>query len=139
MFTKIYGKLNKALNQLHFFTMRTWNLSHGNYDKLLSTLSEEDRRTFPFDLTSIDWKRYIEIFCMGTKKYLLKDNMSNLDRARQHIKRRRRVRYTIDFIMFLLGTYLLYLRSRIAREIWSSVLGMCLNWLSKVRLLHNKS
>ena len=55
------------------------------------------------------------------------------------IFRRRRVRYTIDFIMFLLGTYLLYLRSRIAREIWSSVLGMCLNWLSKVRLLHNKS
>ena len=113
-------------------------------------------------MTSLDWDKYISTFCMGTKKYLLNDNMSNLHKARQKLKRyndmfillliysvypwicslfcrlilsfirRRTIRYTINFVMFLLATQLLYLRSHIAREVWSNALGMCLNWLKKL-------
>ena len=113
-------------------------------------------------MTSLDWDKYISTFCMGTKKYLLNDNMSNLHKARQKLKRyndifillliyfclslnmfphcrfilsfirRRTIRYTINFVLFLLATQLLYLRSHIAREVWSNALGMCLNWLKKL-------
>ena len=112
-------------------------------------------------MTSFDWDKYISTFCMGTKKYILNDNMSNLHHARQKLKRYndifilslihlslyilesfvmsfvylfrfRTIRYTFNFIMILLGTCLLYLRSRIARKIWSIALGMCLKWLKKL-------
>lgn len=50
-------------------------------------MSEEEREIFNFDINTIDWERYISSFCMGTKKYLLKDNISNLANARQQIRR----------------------------------------------------
>ncbi len=42
---------------------------------------------FNFDLRDLDWEEYINIFCMGTKRYLLKEDMANLPRARQQMKR----------------------------------------------------
>lgn len=42
----------------------------------------------------------------------------------------RNVRLTFNCIIFLLATGFLYLRSRIARQLWSSMLGMCLKWMS---------
>ena len=61
--------------------------SHNNYDTLLSLLSKEDKQMFNFDVTSFDWDKYISIGCMGIKKYVFKDDLSNLPRARQNIKR----------------------------------------------------
>ena len=61
--------------------------SHNNYDTLLSLLSKEDKETFNFDVTSFDWDKYVSIACMGTKKYIFKDDLSNLPCARQNIKR----------------------------------------------------
>ena len=61
--------------------------SHGNYYRLLSILSDEDRNTFNFDLKTIDWDTYIDSFCMGTKKYMLKEDVANLPAARRQIRR----------------------------------------------------
>ena len=46
--------------------------------------------------------------------------------------RLRNIRYMFNFLMFLLATRLVYIRSRIAREVWSSFLGMCLLLLRKL-------
>ena len=127
-----YEKLDNSLQQLNYFTINSWQWSNQNYDKLLSLLSDEDKQTFNFDMTSFDWDKYVSTFCMGTKKYILNDKMSNLHRARQKLKRFRTIRYT--FNMILLGTCLLYLRSRIAHKIWSIALAMCLKWLKKLNV-----
>ena len=50
-------------------------------------MTDGDREVFNFDMTTFTWEKYISVFCMGTKKYLLNDKLSNLQRARQQIKR----------------------------------------------------
>ena len=50
-------------------------------------MSEDDQRLFNFDPLSLKWSTYVANFCMGTKKYLLKDDPNNLSRARRQIQR----------------------------------------------------
>ena len=125
-------------------------------------MSEEDLREFNFDLKSMDWDVYIDRFCMGTKKYLLKEDVANLPSARRQITRYsshmspcvffilssppsplrlRNIRYTFNILMFLLATRLVYIRSQLAREVWSSFLSIILGWLTKLGLppLHPSS
>lgn len=128
---KTYQKLYTAINLLYYFAVQKLVWSHNNYDTLLSLLSKEDKQMFNFDVTSFDWDKYISIGCMGIKKYVFKDDLSNLPRARQNIKRRRNIRRTFDFIIFLLAVYLLYRYSHIAREIWSRILGVCLKFFNE--------
>ena len=61
--------------------------SHTNHDKLLSVMTEEDKRIFDFDIRNFDWKQYVDAFCMGTKKYLFNEDLSKLPIARRQIKR----------------------------------------------------
>ena len=149
----VYGKIDRALAQLHYFLQRTWKVwrthlyqphhdifrlrkttdmlthlgkvyhachdtfpprverirslfiyiyiyssflqncflflqwSHDNHDKLLSVMSEEDKRLLNFDMRTLDWPKYVEFFCMGTKKYLMKEDLANLPAARRQITR----------------------------------------------------
>jgi fatty acyl-CoA reductase len=149
---RIYTKLEKAIQQLDYFTQNSWEVSHmpitchhavfhqwsnDNTIRLLSIMSNEDRQTFNFDVNCINWTSYVERFCMGTKKYLLKDDPRNLQKARQQITRLRNIRYAFNFVLFLLATRLVYIRSQLAREIWSSVLGMCLQFIQKLRFTNS--
>jgi len=61
--------------------------SHTNHDKLLSLMSEADKKVFNFDIRDLSWKQYINVFCMGTKQYLLNEDVANLPIARKQIKR----------------------------------------------------
>ena len=130
--------------------------SHNNYYRLLSLMTEEEKATFNFDLKTIEWDKYIDHFCMGTKKYMLKEDVANLPAARRQIiryvcklfhfititllhskftfHRLRNIRYTFNIFMFLLATRLVYLRSSIAREMWTSFMSMCLSFLAKLGL-----
>ena len=40
--------------------------------------------------------------------------------------RLRNMRYTFNLVMFLIATRLVYIKSRIARELWSTMLGFCI-------------
>ena len=61
--------------------------SHTNHDRLLSLMSEEDKQEFDFDIRTLNWDQYIHDFCMGTKQYLFKEDLTNLPVARRQIKR----------------------------------------------------
>lgn len=50
-------------------------------------MSEEDKQQFNFDMRTLEWPKYIEYFCMGTKKYVMKEDLANLPAARRQIKR----------------------------------------------------
>lgn len=38
-------------------------------------------------MKELHWPSYIEQFCLGTKKYVLKEDMSNMNKARHHLAR----------------------------------------------------
>ena len=45
------------------------------------------KQLFSFDVRNIDWPMYLESYCMGTKIYALKENISDLPKAKQALKR----------------------------------------------------
>ena len=53
----------------------------------MDQMSVEDKRTFYFDVRTIDWKAYLENYSLGTRLYILKDDPSTLPRARKHLRR----------------------------------------------------
>ncbi len=72
-------------NSIIIHTHIQW--SNRNCDRLLSVMSAQDRNMFDFNLRNLDWEEYTNNFCMGTKRYLLKEDMANLPKARKHMKR----------------------------------------------------
>lgn len=58
---------------LNFYTIRQWRFISANAIRLLDKMSEEDRKTFYFDVREINWREYIVNYVAGTKKYILKD------------------------------------------------------------------
>lgn len=44
-------------------------------------------QVFNFDVRQLNWLEYIENYVLGIKKYLLKEDMAGIPKAKQHLKR----------------------------------------------------
>lgn len=44
-------------------------------------------QTYNFDVRQLNWPEYIENYCIGTKKYVLNEDMSDIPAARQHLRK----------------------------------------------------
>lgn len=42
---------------------------------------------FNFDVRQLHWAEYMENYCMGTKKYVLNEELSGLPAARKHLNK----------------------------------------------------
>ena len=42
-------------------------------------------KTFNVDVRDLNWRNYIEQYCLGTKKYLLKEDMSKMTKCRKDL------------------------------------------------------
>lgn len=84
---KIYHKLHKMMSVLQYFVLREWEWKHGNVDALRDKLVPGDHLTFYFDPKAIHWPTYTENYCLGTKMYLLKEDLTGLPAARAHMKK----------------------------------------------------
>ena len=42
---------------------------------------------FNFDVSQIEWEKYLENYCIGTKQYALKEDMLRLPKAKQSLER----------------------------------------------------
>jgi fatty acyl-CoA reductase len=131
-FVRTYSKLNGALQQLDYFLQMDWRWTHNNSDKLLALMSPEDRQTFDFDIRKMNWQTYIKRYCLGVKQYLLHEDLADLPKARQNIKRLRNMRFTFNLIVFLLATRVLYRRSQVARQLWNGMWDFCVRGFSKL-------
>lgn len=78
---KMYSKTENALDLLREFTTKQWSFDNNNTVKLWSSLNEEDRNTFWFSFEEFDWKTYIKIYYFGIRKHILREDLSNTERA----------------------------------------------------------
>lgn len=131
---RIYRKMHKEMNVLKFFTMRDWTWSHSNVDMLRSHMSSEDQKDFYFDPRAIHWPSYIENYCDGTRKFILKEDLSGVPAARAHIKTLRNIRYTFNTIMLVVFWRLLIAKSSLARNSWNFVLGLVFKFVQFFKL-----
>ncbi|KAK3603214.1 hypothetical protein CHS0354_036144 [Potamilus streckersoni] len=126
---KIYNRLHRAIGTLSFFTMHSWEWTYSNLDMLTSQLAPEDRKTFYFDPRPLHWPTYIENYCIGTKKFLLNEDLSELPAARAHIRKLRNIRYTFNTILAIVLWRTLIARSQIARNLWYLILGLVMKFV----------
>ncbi|KAJ8299133.1 hypothetical protein KUTeg_023193 [Tegillarca granosa] len=136
---KIYNKLHKAISILTYFTMHSWEWSYSNTELLKNSLSPEDKKLFYLDARGLHWPTYIESCLLGTKKFILKQNLSDLPAARAHIRKLRNIRYCFNTFVIIAAWRLLIARSEIARNMWFFIIGLVLKFVRFFRLTSSVS
>ncbi|XP_043981504.1 fatty acyl-CoA reductase 1 isoform X1 [Gambusia affinis] len=132
---KTITRLHKAMMVLEYFTSHSWVWNTDNVAMLLSHMSPEDKKVFNFDVRQLHWAEYMENYCMGTKKYVLNEELSGLPAARKHLNKLRNIRYTFNTILVVLIWRIFIARSQMARNIWYFVVLGLLSNAQKTHLL----
>nr|KAF6465082.1 fatty acyl-CoA reductase 1 [Rousettus aegyptiacus] len=130
---KTITRLHKAMVFLEYFTSNSWVWNTDNVNMLMNQLNPEDKKTFNIDVRQLHWAEYIENYCMGTKKYVLNEEMSGLPAARKHLNKLRNIRYGFNTILVILIWRVFIARSQMARNIWYFVVSLCYKFLSYFR------
>ncbi|XP_077399615.1 fatty acyl-CoA reductase 1 [Vanacampus margaritifer] len=130
---RIFNRLHKAISLLEYFSSQDWEWSSENVSMLMAQMSPEDRKTFNFDVRQLNWPEYIENYCIGTKKYVLNEDMSDIPAARQHLRKLRNIRYTFNILLVVFIWRVFIARSQMARNIWYFVVSLCFKFLSYFR------
>lgn len=60
-------------NTFPHFALNQWLLINKNTTDLFKTLSEDEKKVFNFDVENINWKKYFEIYTLGIKKFMIKE------------------------------------------------------------------
>lgn len=84
---KVQQKIQRAINALSYFLHNEWTFASDNLTKMQSMLSDSDRKLFSVDTTKIEWSPYLESYVRGVKRYILKEDDSDLPKARKHLGR----------------------------------------------------
>ncbi|CAI5456164.1 unnamed protein product [Caenorhabditis angaria] len=86
---RLYGKIWKMIEALHFFTTRGWQFNAKGLPQLITKMSTEDKNTYNFDIRTLNWESYLFDYVMGIKKYILKEKIDNVHNARRNLNRLR--------------------------------------------------
>ncbi|XP_062402809.1 fatty acyl-CoA reductase 1 isoform X1 [Sardina pilchardus] len=130
---KTIKRLHKAMMVLEYFTSHSWVWNTDNVTMLMNQMSPEDKRLFNFDVRQLHWAEYMENYCMGTKKYVLNEELSGLPAARKHLSKLRNLRYTFNTLLVVVFWRVFIARSQMARNIWYFVVSLCFKFLSYFR------
>lgn len=130
---KLMNRLLKTISMLEYFINHSWEWSTNNTEMLLSELSPEDQRVFNFDVRQLNWLEYIENYVLGVKKYLLKEDLAGIPKAKQHLRRLRNIHYLFNTALFLIIWRLLIARSQMARNVWFFIVSFCYKFISYFR------
>uniref|UniRef100_A0A2K6N630 Fatty acyl-CoA reductase n=1 Tax=Rhinopithecus bieti TaxID=61621 RepID=A0A2K6N630_RHIBE len=103
----------------------------GRSPRMMKTITH--KKTFNIDVRQLHWAEYIENYCLGTKKYVLNEEMSGLPAARKHLNKLRNIRYGFNTILVILIWRIFIARSQMARNIWYFVVSLCYKFLSYFR------
>jgi len=80
------GKIDRFCRTIVYFCTREWDFKINNrlqlYDQFMSP---EDRRLFNCDFRRLDWDDYCETYALGIRKFLLKEPIETLERARSRL------------------------------------------------------
>merc|ERR1712127_364033 len=104
LFVRLQGKIATAVLALEFFTSTEWTFTNDNVYKVIGEMNEVDNKLFNVDVRSLNWKLYVEQYCLGTKKYLLKEDMTKMSKCRNQLKMLTRAR---NAAFALIGAFIL--------------------------------
>lgn len=82
---RVQDKLAKAVECLEYFTTQQWHFKDDNVRGLLTHMSVEDKKNFQFDVSLIEWNKYVEKYVLGFREYLFKQDPSTLPKSRKNM------------------------------------------------------
>uniref|UniRef100_A0A1I8M522 Fatty acyl-CoA reductase n=1 Tax=Musca domestica TaxID=7370 RepID=A0A1I8M522_MUSDO len=132
IFVKIQNKIAKAVECLNYFATHEWQFKDDNVCALLQTLSPKDRDNFVFDVTTINWEKYMERYVLGFREFLFKQKPQSLPGSRKKMMRLYYIDLLTKVFMVICTWRFLMSRSKRLNAVWSSFLQ---NILKFVRLL----
>lgn len=123
LLVRIHKRIHKAAQCLTYFTTHQWTFKTNNLLALLDQMSPHDREEFHFNLKDLDWKKYITIYCIGVRRFILKED-DDMERSRRHLRRMYFVQEGCRLLAFLLTWRVIMNRSEAARTLWASLLAL---------------
>jgi hypothetical protein len=77
-------QINRVLEKMlgvqlifNYFTNFEWIYESITIDKVLSTMSPEEKRIFPMDIRQINWNQMLIAFIYGLRRYFIKEDIVN--------------------------------------------------------------
>ncbi|XP_076039102.1 putative fatty acyl-CoA reductase CG5065 isoform X2 [Oratosquilla oratoria] len=116
---RIAQKLDRAASCLEYFTTHEWRFCNENVQQLWAVMSESDQRAFNFAVASLHWPTYMEQYCLGTKRYVMKEELSTLPVARKHLSKM----YWLHSAVKGLGVFAAILPFTLSYSFLSNVVG----------------
>lgn len=130
----VYNKIHKMLSSLEYLTEHEWKCTYDNVISLRNSIRDSDSQTFYFDPRGIHWPTYIENYLIGTKKFLLNEDLHGVPAARQHLKTLRNIRWSTNVVIGVLIWRLLIAKSQPARNLWFLVLSLAARFVRFFRI-----
>lgn len=121
---KISNQLTRVVHTLKYFTQNDWVWTNHNSVALQAALNEHDRKIYFMDVAEIHWPTYLEQWCIGTKQYILNEDMLAIPAAKRHLKMLRNFRWAFNTLLLILVWRLLIARSELARNLWHLVTNL---------------
>ncbi|KAJ8917331.1 hypothetical protein NQ315_002353, partial [Exocentrus adspersus] len=91
MMLKFSRKINSALDTGSFFSTHQWDFKASTMDELVGAVNRaEDGEKFDVDLretNGFSWDCYVKDFMIGVRRFVLKDDLSSLERAKVKLNR----------------------------------------------------
>lgn len=133
-FVNIYKMIDSNMDTLDFFIQNEWKWGNVQFLRILKAIPEEDKEKFDFDMRKIDWKNYYQDMTIGVKRYLVKDDMQELPKARNVHRRYKIVRWLSSTIFILLSGRFFFLKSERFRKLWFEALFAIYRFLQYFRI-----
>nr|XP_054761651.1 LOW QUALITY PROTEIN: fatty acyl-CoA reductase 1-like [Lytechinus pictus] len=134
MMLKVNQKITKMVHTLKYFTQNTWEWTNQNTIALSAAMNEEDRKVYFTDVRPLHWPSYLEAYCLGTKKFVLNEDMNDLPAARSHLRMLRNIRWTFNTALIVIIWRVLIARSQLARNLWAFVINIFFRFLRYCRV-----
>ncbi|EFN86604.1 putative fatty acyl-CoA reductase CG5065 isoform X1 [Harpegnathos saltator] len=83
---KIVKRLERAAQTGEFFAMNEWKFYSGNMTELLKFVTaSKDCSDFNLDFRNLDWDAYLHQYMLGIRKYIFRDDLNTLNKARMRL------------------------------------------------------
>ena len=121
----LYKNLHRILLDFESFTIRgEIQCSSDSLNSLRQLINESNQTSeFYFDVRALHWPTYIESYLIGTKKYVLKENINCLNSAQKHLTNLRNIRWTFNTILLVLLWRIFISKRPTARNLWYFIMN----------------
>ncbi|XP_030040993.2 fatty acyl-CoA reductase wat [Manduca sexta] len=107
-FIKMYNKIYQMALVYSYFVTNDWIFDDRNTVSLYNQMSEQDKVIFNFEMTSINWKRLLLVWCLGCRKYVVKDGLKGSERGFKKQKWLRIANFVFMSVYFYVLIYCVY-------------------------------